>query len=222
MTRSSFFSNILALLAVSLASTAACRSIMADGHEPSDSIIQQWQITHQEARLKATGTITLTGKSGDQFLLLRAPAVLTKFEGAGLRVTRRDVPGVGLCYVVHVGSPDNANAGDAAATAAKTYTATFEYQLESIRPADGLAVLTGAAALQEVTVSYDEAGWEVAGPTAIRIEQLEAAAVGDARLVAAVDHAVVHALADAPRVHQAGRQRIGVVGRAEAVAPHVG
>ncbi|MBL8812763.1 MAG: hypothetical protein JNM43_21540 [Planctomycetaceae bacterium] len=165
----------LAFFAMVLSSANVDATLIPDGHEPSDSIIQQWQITHQEARLKATGTITLTGKSGDQFLLLKAPAVLTKFEGAGLRVTRRDVPGVGLCYVVHVGSPDNANAGDAAASAAKTYTATFEYQLEGVRPTEGLAVLTGAAAVQEVTVSYDEAGWEVAGPTAIRIEQLEAA-----------------------------------------------
>ncbi|MFO0977902.1 MAG: hypothetical protein U0996_15970 [Planctomycetaceae bacterium] len=163
----------LAFFAMILSSAVVNAASMFDNHEPSDSIVQQWQIAHQDARLKATGTITLTGKSGDQFLLLRAPAVLTKFEGAGLRVTRRDVPGAGLCYVVHVGSADNANAGDAAAV--KTYTATFEYQLESVRPTEGLAVLTGAAAVQEVTVSYDEAGWEVAGPTAIRIEQLEAA-----------------------------------------------
>ena len=53
------------------------------------------------------------------------------------------------------------------------------------------------------------------------VETLEAAHPRDAALVAAVDHALVHAVADAARVHQALRQIAVVKRRAEAVAPRV-
>jgi hypothetical protein len=56
----------------------------------------------------------------------------------------------------------------------RTYKAEFEFQQEAVKPTEGLAVLTGTAAVQEIALSYDEAGWEVVGPTAIRIEQIEA------------------------------------------------
>ena len=172
-----FVANIFAFLAISLSSTAVCFAAPADGYEAADSIVQQWQITHQDSRLKATSTVTVTGMPGDRFLLVKAPAVLTRFEGEGLRVTRSEVPGSGLCYVIHINAPVNpgspADSPDGAPTAA-TYKATCEYQLEAVKPTEGLAVLTGDAAVQEITLGYDEAGWEVAGPTAIRIEQLDA------------------------------------------------
>ena len=177
MTNTHFVKIIIAFLALSFSSTTDCFAALADGYEAADSIVQEWQITHQDSRLKATGTVTVTGKPGDRFLLVKAPAVLTRFEGEGLRVTRSDVPGLGLCYVIHIMPPVNpgspADSPDGAPTAA-TYKATCEYQLEAVRATEGLAVLTGDAAVQEITLSYDEAGWEVAGPTAIRIEQLEA------------------------------------------------
>jgi len=53
------------------------------------------------------------------------------------------------------------------------------------------------------------------------VEQLPAAAVGDAALIAAVDHPVVHAVADPARVEEPRGDRAVVEGRAEAVAPDV-
>jgi hypothetical protein len=176
MTNTIFITNILAFLAVSLSATSTCFAGIPDGYEAADSIVQQWQITHQDSRLKATGTISLTGRPGDRFLLLKAPAVLTRFDGAGLRVTRSEIAGEGLCYVVHIPLPENAaSPADASGqTQAVTYKAEFEFQLEAIKPTEGLAVMTGTAAVQEIALSYDEAGWEVVGPTAIRVEQIEA------------------------------------------------
>ena len=176
MTNSFFITNILAFLAVSLSAMSVCFAGIPDGYEAADSIVQQWQITHQDSRLKATGTISLTGRPGDRFLLLKAPAVLTRFEGAGLRVTRSEIASEGLCYVVHIPLPENpASPADAPGEPpAVTYKAEFEFQLEAIKPAEGLAVLTGTAAVQEIALSYDEAGWEVVGPTAIRVELIEA------------------------------------------------
>ena len=53
--------------------------------------------------------------------------------------------------------------------------ATFEFQLEALTPMEGVPVLTGTAAVQEIILSYDEAGWEVISPTAVRVESVEAA-----------------------------------------------
>jgi hypothetical protein len=176
MTNRFFITNILELLAVTLSATSACNAGIPDGYGAADMIVQQWQITHQDSRLRATGTVSLTGRPGDRILLLKAPAVLTRFEGAGLRVTRSEIAGEGLCYVVHIPLPENAaSPADAPGEPpAVTYKAQFEFQLEAIKPTEGLAVPTGMAAVQEIALSYDEAGWEVVGPTAMRVEQIEA------------------------------------------------
>ena len=170
---------MMAFLAVAFSSTCTCLAATPDGFEAGDSITQQWQVTHQDARLKASGTIALSGQPGDRFVLLKAPAVLTHFEGAGLRLTKREVPGEGLTYVISIplaeeaADPDK----DSEPAAAGSYRATFEYQLEAIKPMEGLPVLTGTAAVHEINLSYDEAGWDVFGSTAVRVEHV--AAEGD-------------------------------------------
>ncbi|MBB3209298.1 hypothetical protein FHS27_005138 [Rhodopirellula rubra] len=68
----------------------------------ADSIQQEWQIAHDDERLRATGTITLAGRPGDQFLLLKAPATLTEFASDALRLTKTSVPGIGLSYVISI------------------------------------------------------------------------------------------------------------------------
>ena len=166
------------LLALMLSSLSRpCSAAVPAGFEAADSIRQQWQITHREPRLNASGTIELSGQPGDRFLLLRAPAVLTHFEGDGLRLTKREIPGEGLAYIISipVADPPDASGGDPVPPAAVKHQATFEYRLETIKPMEGVHVLTGAAAVQEINLSYDEAGWEVHSPTAVRIESVEAA-----------------------------------------------
>ncbi len=144
-----------------------------DGFQSADLIEQQWQVTHQNAHLAASGTVQLSGRAGDQFILLRAPAVLTRFESNELRLTKIEIADEGLAYIISIPVGDDREplAEDAkSGPLTKTHRATFEYQLESIRPSDGIPVLTGTASVQRVHVSYDEPGWEVHCPTAIRIE----------------------------------------------------
>lgn len=159
--------SVIAFLAFAVSAAGTCQAAVPAGFEAADSITQQWQITHQNARLTASGVIELTGQAGDRFVLLKAPAVLTAFEGEGLRLSKSEVPGLGLSYVISIPLVDENKE-------AATYKATFESQLEAINSSKGVPVLSGTAAVQEINLSYDEAGWEVSGPTAVRIEQGEA------------------------------------------------
>ncbi len=197
--------SAILLFALFLSSSNACLAAIPEGFEAADSIKQKWEITHRDARLVASGTLTLSGKPGDRFLLLRSPAVLTRFEGEGLRLTKSDVPGTGLTYVINIPNtdepplaegrqpsgdqpedPDNTSESlpsltgrsankDASSKKIRSYTATFEYQLESLKPLEGMAVLTGTAAVQEINFNYDEAGWIVLSSTAVHVEANEAA-----------------------------------------------
>lgn len=164
----------LLLLAVTLFSNGTHAADIPNGFQAADSIQQEWSITHSDARLMASGTISLSGRQGDRFVLLQAPAVLTQFEGEGLRLTKSNVPNLGLTYIVSI--PITADNGGAVADVQSepvVYTATFRFQLEAISATKGVPVLTGTAAVQEVTVNYDEAGWQVECPTAVRIETSE-------------------------------------------------
>ena len=155
------------------------QAAMPDGVAAANSITQQWKVSSDEARLMATGEIELTGKPGDRFVLLKAPAILTRFEGTGLRLTKREVPDYGLAYVITIprqaeGSDVQENPEDVgSANAAQDYRATFEYQLEALTPMQGMPVLTGPAAVQKIDFHYDEPGWNVACATAVQIESVE-------------------------------------------------
>lgn len=162
--------TIMAFLAVALSSSVTILAAVPDGFDAADSITQSWQVTHQDARLKASGTITLSGRPGDRFVLLKAPAVLTDFTGEGLRLTKQSLPGEGLNYVISIPITDAPANADAVA---ETFTATFDYQLEAVK-LSGISVLTGTAAVQQIDLTYDEAGWDVFGATAVRVEQIEA------------------------------------------------
>ncbi|QEG38095.1 hypothetical protein UC8_00480 [Roseimaritima ulvae] len=178
-----------------------------DGLKAANQITQQWQVTQQDARLLAEGTIRLTGRPGDRFLLLKAPAVLTNFEADGLRLSKTEIPGHGLCYILTIpqqpteseGQGDSEQQGDgedpeeaviedavikeagneaeadSEQEAGQDFEASFSYQLDAIRATESVPVLTGTAAMQTVQVSYDEAGWEITSPRAVRVEAMEAA-----------------------------------------------
>lgn len=172
--------TVLALVALSLASLVPASTAMAaNAFAPADSLTQRWQITHRNSRLTATGTITLSGKAGEQFTLLRAPAVLTRFEGDDLRLTKRDIPGQGLTYVISIpiveadaNEAEDVGSAPGADETRRVYRATFEYQLEALNPLEGVPVLTGSASVQQIKLSYDETGWDVVCDTAVRVEPL--------------------------------------------------
>jgi len=139
-----------------------------------DSLQQDWMITHADKRLTAKGTLQLTGEPGDRFLLLKSPAVLTRFDAKDLRLTKTEVTGQGLVYVVSIPTLEADQDSDVENEANdKTYSAAFEFQLEAVQPSDGIPVPTGDAAVQEITLKYDEAGWDVRCPTAVRIESVD-------------------------------------------------
>ncbi len=166
---------MIILVAIAFSGTGVCAANSPDDFETADSLTQEWQVTHQDSRLKAKGAIMLTGKPGDRFVLLKSPAVLTHFEGDGLRLSKHEVSGEGPIYVLSIPLAEEANPPeDSMPKRAMRFKATFEYQLEAIRPMEGLPVLTGTAALQQIDLAFDEAGWDVSGSTAVRIEQLPA------------------------------------------------
>ena len=168
-----------------------------DNIQSASSLIQQWTVSSREKRLTASADISFSGRPGDRFVLLRAPAVLTQFNGLGLRLSKLELPNQGVTYVVTIPATESAAAGTGETVSPpiapaddkpadetqplNKYTATFQFQLEAIQSAVGIPVLTGSAALQQVDLSYDEPNWEVVCESAARIESVAAEQPSDAQ-----------------------------------------
>ncbi len=170
--------SMILLFAFMFFQGGSCLADGVSGLVSPDSIKQQWQVNPQTSRLIATGTITFSGQPGSRFLLLKSPAVLTRFEGEGVRLAKTEVPGEGLCYVITIPIVENEESVfddvgfDSEPALAVQYRASFEYQLEQVKPMEGIPVLTGLSAVQEIELRYDEGGWDVFSPTATRIESV--------------------------------------------------
>jgi len=179
---------VFAMIGLNSISGSTLWAAPTDGFQSASSLTQQWQVASTDARLTASGQVTMSGRPGDQFVLLRAPAVLSKFEGEGLRLTKRDINGSGLTYIVTIPfeeiteevsdvsidnkPPKPAVANDAALTIdiAKQYTATFEYRIEAVDVASGVPVYTGPAAMHKIDLVYDQPDWEASCSSAARIQ----------------------------------------------------
>ncbi len=190
------------ILAFLVGSMVACVSSPLVAFEPVDkpistaeiepilsasSLTQKWDVSSREKRLTARAEVIVSGRLGDRFVLLRSPAVLTKFSGAGLRLSKLELPNQVVTYIVTVASSEsddsknNTDAQEAINEAekdksttevAKQFRASFEFQLEAIQCTSGIPVLTGSTAFQQIELSYDEANWEVACDSAARIEPM--------------------------------------------------
>ncbi|MCA9125631.1 MAG: hypothetical protein KDB22_01035, partial [Planctomycetales bacterium] len=101
------------------------------GFEAADAIEQQWDIAHRDSRLTARGTIKVSGRPGDRFLLLNSPAVLTNFTSDGLRLTKRDIAGLGLSYIVNIPLATNTPVAEQPAESENESEAENESELES-------------------------------------------------------------------------------------------
>jgi len=157
-------------------------SALAQQDSTADVISQKWTLDSETNRAKATGTVTISGEPGDEFILLKTPAVLTDFEGGPLRLTKQQVPGVGLTYVVTIPkTPDAAVAPEAldpfapvppapAKDTTKTFEATFAFEMEIANFAAGFPLPTGPAAAQKAELSYNKGGWEFFSANAIKTE----------------------------------------------------
>ena len=126
------------------------------GVKAAETMIHEWQI--REGRLHGTIKITLRGTVGDRFLLLQGPATLSGFEGAGLRVVKSLLDGENAYFLIAE------NAGKL------TGKATFEMPLGD--PSKGWTLPGGPAALRQVSVRWDQGGWEFFSPGAARTEAL--------------------------------------------------
>ena len=159
--------SAIVIFAFTVVASGSSVAEVPSGFLAADSIKQEWQLTHRDGRLSAGGTITVSGDPGDQFVLVRAPAVLTRFEGEGLRLTKQEIPGMGLAYIVSIALKDEQEES-------VRVEASFEYQLESIQVHQSIPVLTGDAALAEISFHYDESGWDIHSTNAVRMETVTA------------------------------------------------
>ena len=148
--------------------------------KPAESMIQGWAI--KENRLHGTIDITLRAESGERFLLLRPPATLTGFNGDGLKVSKAPLGNTDAYFIT------------AEASGRFTAKATFEMPLAS--PAQGFPVPTGPAAMRQITLRWDQAGWEFQSPQAARItkpDDLAATESGAVLILGPTDPATITA-----------------------------
>ncbi len=124
--------------------------------KPAESMIQDWQI--RDGRLRGTMEVTLRAEAGDRFLLLREPAVLSGFEGAGMKVVKAPL--------------GEANAYVMVAEAAGKLTGRAVFEMPLANPAQGWTLPAGPAALRQVTLHWDQGGWEFFSPGAARVTSL--------------------------------------------------
>jgi hypothetical protein len=139
------------------------------GTKPAESLMHEWQI--KDGRLHGEIDVSARGVEGDRVLLLRAPAVLTDFAGDGWRVVK-GMDGSAAAYFLVAQRPGLLRG-----------QATFEMPLPD--PRAGWSVPSGPAAVQQVEVRWNEAGWEFHSPMAARVDALESLAKGTsgARLI---------------------------------------
>jgi len=131
----------------------------------AQSSIQHWEI--RDNRVFARMDVRLRANLGEAFEILRAPAVLTGFSGDGLRVIKD--PGSGR-YLL-------------AADAAGEFVghATFEMPLGDLSV--GVDLPSGPAGVRELTVNWDQGGWEFVSPQAVQVRPVDAADSSGATLM---------------------------------------
>ncbi|MSU49113.1 MAG: hypothetical protein EXS37_08530 [Opitutus sp.] len=122
-------------------------------NKPAQALVQTWLI--RSDRLFAEAELTVRGTPGDSFLLLRPPAVLTDFKGDGLRLAKVERDGQTAYYVI----PEREG----------TLLARVRFEMPVPDRTTALALPTGPAATQRVTIELDQAGWEFASPMAVRV-----------------------------------------------------
>lgn len=152
---------VAALLMLTGFSFHHARAAEIPGMKPAESMIQDWQI--RDGRLRGTIDVTLRGEVGDRFLLLRPPAVLSGFQGPGLRVVKAPL--------------DDADAYFIIADAAGRLTGKAIFEMPLTDPAKGWNLPGGPAAMRQVTLRWDQSGWEFFSPGAAKVSALDGLAV---------------------------------------------
>jgi hypothetical protein len=133
----------------------------------AESMSHTWTIAG--GRLSGEIVVEGRGNADERFLLLKAPAVLTAFEGSGWRVVKAPYGGQEAYYLV------------ATADGKMSGKATFEMPLPN--PQAGWELPSGPAAVQRVAVRWNQEGWEFESPQAAKITAIEVPGGSGAELV---------------------------------------
>jgi hypothetical protein len=152
----------------------------ASGYSTAKALVQKAELRHGEAKLRVTATVSVAGKAGDSFVLLRSPAVLTAFKGTGLNLSREAIDGGEAGYVITIAAAAAPTAPVvpavpfvSAPAAADELTATFSYELPMPDPAAGVTLPTGVAAFATIEARHNRAGWEFQSDRAVRARPLD-------------------------------------------------
>ncbi|MFY7817710.1 MAG: hypothetical protein ACOVRB_05025 [Akkermansiaceae bacterium] len=120
-------------------------------------------------RLFGEATVTVRAESGDRFSFFYSPAVLSEFQGEGLRVVR-ETRGDRSVYVI-------------VADQAGILTARAKFEMAVARPQQPWNLPVAIAVVRKITLRWDQPGWEFVSPAATRSEAKEDA---DAKLSTSV------------------------------------
>lgn len=142
-------------IAIGLGLSAEKAPAADDAPPVADSAVQSLSI--EKNRLFADLQLSVSGKKDDTLKLLNAPVTLTKFEGEGLRITKRSIDGGANEYWI-VLERDGAS------------TANISYELGVPDFAQGITLPTSAAAIQQVELRVDQPGWSITSANAVRTE----------------------------------------------------
>ncbi|MEN9974523.1 MAG: hypothetical protein RLZZ282_529, partial [Verrucomicrobiota bacterium] len=125
--------------------------------KPAESMIHDWQI--RNGRLYGTVDVVLRAETGDRFLLLSEPAVLSHFEGTNLHAVKMQLDGRAAYGIV--------------AQAAGRLTGKAAFEMPVADPLLGWEMPGGPAAMRRVTLRLDQGGLEWICPGAARIQALD-------------------------------------------------
>ena len=147
---------VVAAVALGLLMPWNAQAAEIPGMKPAESMIHDWQI--RDGRLYGSVEVTLRAEEGDRFLLLREPAVLSRFEGEGLRIVKMRSEG--------------RNAYGLIADEAGRLTGKAVFEMPLTDPLQGWEVPGAPAAMRRVTLRWDQGGWEFFCPGAAKIQPL--------------------------------------------------
>jgi len=160
---------VTAMLMLCLLAPAArgLEVVPAEPASPLESVVHTWKIA--DGRLTGEVVVEARGRSDERHLLLKAPAVLTSFQGDGWRVVKAPINGQEAYLLVGV------------VDGKKTGKATFEMPLPN--PQAGWQLPSGPAAVQRVNVRWNQEGWEFESPQAAKVTHLTSPGESGADLV---------------------------------------
>ncbi|MES2476688.1 MAG: hypothetical protein V4640_12965 [Verrucomicrobiota bacterium] len=159
--------GVAAMVALTCIGFSKAKGEEIAGMRAAESMTQDWKI--HDGRLHGTLNVTVRAGTGERFLLLREPAVLTQFEGAGLKVVKSLIDGQAGYFLI--------------AEAEGRLSGQAEYEMPLANPVKGWEMPSGPAALRQVTVRWDEAGWEFFSPGAARVTELAGLLEGESGAV---------------------------------------